>query len=366
MAGCILHIGMHKTGSTSIQRALHAHLSGSRQRYAALGRPNHSAVLAAAFMEEPSRYHMHRKLGLDAAGVAQRVLDSRQLLERAFAQDADVHVLSGEAVSALSGRELSSLRDWLERRVDTIHVIGYVRPLRSYIESSWQQRIRGGSDRFEASIYPRYGSRFSLVDDVFGASRVMLHKYSPATLRHGCVVRDFCAVAGLALEPGVAMRVNRSLSLPALALLFTYRRCGPGFGVGAEACRANNRLLRCLETLQGSRMRVPVAAARLLAEGNRPDLDWMEDRLGASLRDGLDEDDGQGVIGRPEQLFESAVAARGWLAEQLAGSWSARARVARTPGEIAACVHALRDSLAARDPDPELARRGPAARAVAP
>ena len=50
----VLHISMHKTGSTAIQTAL-ARYNKDGVRYAKLGRPNHSVSLMLAFDPEASR-----------------------------------------------------------------------------------------------------------------------------------------------------------------------------------------------------------------------------------------------------------------------------------------------------------------------
>src|SRR5262245_53333899 len=92
----ILHFGMHKTASTSIQASLQQNLSDPRFYYAQLsgaparpGQPapsNHSGHLRMLFMEDPLHHHINRKRGRTADAV-ERLRDVyRRDLEREIAK----------------------------------------------------------------------------------------------------------------------------------------------------------------------------------------------------------------------------------------------------------------------------------------
>ena len=67
----ILHIGMHKTGSTSIQTALSGYDTG-RAFYARFPESNHSPAIRGTFSTRPETYHQWQKLGRESAEIQVR------------------------------------------------------------------------------------------------------------------------------------------------------------------------------------------------------------------------------------------------------------------------------------------------------
>ncbi len=69
MSKCIIHIGMHKTGSTSIQKSLDG-FHDQEFFYAHLGNtPNHSLAIFSLFSSHPERHHLHIARGRDSAAI---------------------------------------------------------------------------------------------------------------------------------------------------------------------------------------------------------------------------------------------------------------------------------------------------------
>jgi len=62
MKEVILHIGQHKTGSTSIQFNLQDFDDG-KSRYAQLGHPNHSVPLFTFYSHQRYRYYINYNVG---------------------------------------------------------------------------------------------------------------------------------------------------------------------------------------------------------------------------------------------------------------------------------------------------------------
>ena len=138
--------------------------------------------------------------------------------------------------------------------------------------SSFQQRLKGGFERFDpAEFYPRY-RRLEVFDSVLGRERVSLWKFDPARFPEGDVVRDFCARLGIEIAPDDVVRVNESLSLPAMSILFAYRVHGPGYGEGPQAVRENWALARALQDVPGAKFRFHESAVAPVLEDNREDL----------------------------------------------------------------------------------------------
>ncbi len=60
MKTCIIHIGIHKTGSTSIQESLQGFYNDIFY-YANLGPSNHSEPIYCLFSENPKRHHLAKR-----------------------------------------------------------------------------------------------------------------------------------------------------------------------------------------------------------------------------------------------------------------------------------------------------------------
>ena len=97
------------------------------------------------------------------------------------------------------------------------------------------------------------------------------------------------------------VRVNESLSLPAISILFAYRVYGPGYGVGRQAVRENRALGDVLQEVPGPRFAFHESVVAPVLEANREDLAWIEDRLEEELRSKSFGSDG---ISSAEELLE--------------------------------------------------------------
>src|SRR5688572_8550857 len=119
MTRCIIHIGMHKTGSTSLQRSLHG-FRNDRFVYADLSRdPNHSLAIFSAFSANPARHHLHSTR--DEAGVSSYIRQVRKELERSIsAAHGRTLLISGEDIGVLPARDLVQLRDFCRARFDDV------------------------------------------------------------------------------------------------------------------------------------------------------------------------------------------------------------------------------------------------------
>src|SRR5687767_5422200 len=110
----ILHVGMHKTGTTSIQRSLQD-LSSERARYVQLGGSNHTAPIVTAFHDDPAELRFHRRSGREPEAVGNSREKIRERLDAELSRTAefDKFVLSGEGIVVLPPPSLKELRSAL-------------------------------------------------------------------------------------------------------------------------------------------------------------------------------------------------------------------------------------------------------------
>ena len=123
----ILHIGMHKTGSTAIQSALTGY-DRDGARYANLGRANHSVPLMFAFDPEATvetgSWVAH--FGFTRRQCDRMALNAHAALDRELSLDRRMLIFSGEALSVWSEQAVPALACRLQGCADTIRVLAYV------------------------------------------------------------------------------------------------------------------------------------------------------------------------------------------------------------------------------------------------
>jgi len=342
----IVHIGMHKTGSSSIQQTLHTGLADPAFEYADLDKPNHSQGVYSLFCDSPETYHAHRKRGWGEEEIEQFNAATRERVLQGFKGcKAPTVVISGEGICHLEKAELIQFRDFLADYFTEIEVVGYVRPPGSFMESMFQQRVKGSLNRLNAkSLYPKYQKKLGKFDMVFGPQNVHLWKFDPKSFPSGDVVLDFCCRLGIDMHPRAVRRVNEALSKEALSVLFAYRKFGPGYGVGPDAIPDNHRLAMALRAITGGKIRLAPDVVRRVLDTKREDIQWMEERLGESLAESLQESDDD-VRSEADLLCihpSTVEALKGLVGEE----FLPEGINGETPQEVARLVHALRVKLA--------------------
>ena len=284
----IIHAGMPKTGSTSIQRTF-AHRDLGHVRYFRWRIANHTELFALLFFEPVEHFRLFKRRGESREALLQQ----REKWLESFEQDltrpgASTCLLSAEAIT--NPRALFALappKAFLEKYSDDIQVVAYIRPPVSFMQSLFQERVKNGNTVFNPRhFWPRYRRRIEPLDRVFGRENVTLRKFDPKTLENGNVVDDLAEFAGIALPPGPARNENESLSLEALALLFVQRKFGRGIATGFPgATGKHDAFMKRLAAIGKEKIRFASELVLPVIEARKADLEWMERRLSEPLLD---------------------------------------------------------------------------------
>ena len=285
MKEVVLHIGMHKGGSSAIQKCLDGYDDG-RRRYARLGDANHSVPLYTLFSTRYRDYHIHVNAGLSTARIDALRERASAALERELSLDRDALMISGEDLSTLEREGVRALRDFLLARVERVKVVAYVRDPFGFASSAIGQYAYGGM-RTPHVPTPRYRERFESYLELFGAGDVEFVKFDRATLCGGSVVPDFCRRAGIDADAVEDDSVNESLSRELVQLLLRFNRDGMPSQGNRCLVEARRRLVRQLRTaFDGPAMKLSPAA--VIPQLDREDVDWMERAAGIALGEGAD------------------------------------------------------------------------------
>jgi hypothetical protein len=339
MTSCILHIGMMKTGTSSIQESLKGF---SDERIVSYrdhkGRTNHTpAVFGLVGAVGPAKASRSSGREIAPEFEARHSFDEqlRSLAGRSL-------VVSGEGMRWLATRQIRDLLAYLQSlEIGKITVVAYVRPPVGFITSS-ARATKGGllHNLNVAGMSVDYQEIFEKFDRALGRENVFLWKFDPQFFPSGCVVQDFCQRLGTNFPGERIVRVNESLSREAVALLYTYRRFGIDLGSRAMTKQQHNQLVQRLAGIGQTKFRFSPDLVRPFLENNRLDIEWMEARLGQSLHEDLGEHQ-PGDIREEWDLIRPDPDVVEKLRDLLGRAAPVGVR-GETPEEVASLVHALR------------------------
>lgn len=196
----ILHVGLHKTGTSSIQRSCGRNRRRLREwgiEYPTLqnargGRGfNHSVLVRSLFDRQPERYDANIVAELDVAEINSQY---RRRLDEALGSDARTLVISGEGISKLNASELTDLRGYLEAAGWPLRVVAYVRRPTSMLASMYAQGVnRGGRTPRLANTALR--DRIENLRSVFPG--VEIFQFDQVCAEFGGPVQHFLRLAGV-------------------------------------------------------------------------------------------------------------------------------------------------------------------------
>ncbi len=353
---CLIHGGMPKTGTTSIQSSLCRGLHDERFRLLTLDSFLGNLLIGSAFSGD---------YGVGSRFISQMVTEdmaarlppeSRHYLDRALAaagRRGCTPILSAETISYFSEAALERLRDFVVERNWQPRVVMYVRSPLDFLESRFQQRLKAGimvrgaptrmADYLEFSVRLGYGRPLRGVDQVFGREHVAMFAYDPAGFPGRCVVRHFCGIAGIPGESVRVIRENDSVSLDAVRFLHALSVAGRrGFRKRVDRVHRAVLVRRLQEELPGEKLRFREDVARRYAEAIREDLAWVEARLGCEVPLSRSSRDGDGGVRCEEDLMDFQQESLEWLAAASGRRVVKRGQGAETVRAVAEQLQSMR------------------------
>lgn len=280
----ILHIGMHKAGSTAIQSGMWKHrdiLANHGIDYLDFT-ANHSSTVAGLFSQ--SNKGIYRGFPDEEQRIADGYRRLRQLLEH---RPLATTVISGERFSLLREPEVHSALDFFDQYFAEIYVVAFVRPPRSFVNSIVQQRLKSGRSidySLSRPKLPNYRVRFETYLDRMGPAGMTFIPFDSEGLTDGCSFRSLLTFLDLPRSTVETIPVwprNQSLSLTGVRIVNELNRRGVEIGTGDR----KRYLVRQFKRIKGPKFVLPeVILDRCVAECG-PDIDWMNTTLGRDIRD---------------------------------------------------------------------------------
>jgi len=274
MKEVVIHIGPHKTGTTSIQEVLNGY-SDQTTKYAALGSSNHSQYFTGAFSGSYESSHLFQHyLKKEKDLIRQRFRSKlKDELSSGFSAYERI-IFSGESVSALTESELKELHSFLLIFAEKVTIVAYCREPISLTSSIFQQVVKGGKCSFDIKI-KKYRDYFEKFLNVFGHNNVIIRPFDKELFFNGSLIADFSNILNLKVLPNASSNV--SLSFFATKLLFAFNQKSLTTGQ-IQLIRARRKLVRIISAqLKGPSFTLP--ESMIIEKLDYNDLEWLKDNV---------------------------------------------------------------------------------------
>ena len=222
----IIHIGWHKTGTTSIQVFLKSNyqkLINENKIYypteSLVGCAHHNIAWAIKGIEQSPWGKLN---------ITDETVVVRQAIETAKKLGCQNVIFSSEAFCKFSEKDIVKLNDILNYKHDEINIVAYIRRQDLLIESSYNMEVKWWGSRLTEGFqqYVKKNTPFVKYDlildswaNVFGLENIKVRVYDTDHMPKNDIRLDFCFLTGI--EPSNLIfdnkRSNRSLGSKSLA-----------------------------------------------------------------------------------------------------------------------------------------------------
>ncbi|WP_240415738.1 hypothetical protein [Paenibacillus periandrae] len=292
----IIHAGMHKTGTTSIQETLFANAERLKEReflYPACWPSNHSIPIFGAFTSN-QKYFENIVEGRSKSDIRKANKHFLELFEQEAAESEQSKIIiSGENISLLSRSELTNVRTFLKKSIGdkaSIKVLISVRHPVPWLVSATQQRLKAGQklqqildEKMNEIIQNLFQIRIGNLVQVFGTDAVKVYRFEDS-VKHECgPVGYFLEKLGYEKDEIITFNIvkaNESISLIAAELLaFINEKCPIIFNNRRNEQRTREDINPLL-AIRGPKFDISHAYKKGFLELAQDDLKWLKENFG--------------------------------------------------------------------------------------
>ncbi len=224
-----IHIGVHKTGTKSIQHTLSENRRVLRRHgiNSLSGDPNHGPVFISLLADEPHREtrNILRQVDTPDKAAAYNASAQYRVMKSLARNRSPKFVISGEGLSPRKAQEIERFKQILAPYAADYRIIVYVRDPYEYANSASLQRLKNGGvlDVPDKKFpLPKYRRNLSRWIDAFGRENVDIRVFDPKRFVGGDLISDFLVAIGESPELAKKLnvvRANQSMSHEAALIL---------------------------------------------------------------------------------------------------------------------------------------------------
>lgn len=329
----IVHIGLGKTGSTTIQNALLAHAAELEASFgiyfptdfndprAFAG--NHSLFLRSMFADASEELQFNKVVGLDSRERASAADESllHQYQAGFESTSARTLLLSAEGIGHFDGASLQRLARWLDSVAESIELIACIRHPRHALAAEIQQRVKGGGrleNLFARPPFYRYSELFSRLEDSFSKETMRVYDYA-VPCKDNAIVSTFFAKIGASVNVNEQEqeRSNAGISHEATYLIDALNRLRPQLQSGHVNPLRSVGDLAAFVDIPGSKFTPPQSVYEILDSLAAHELHWLHENYGLRL-DPMEA--GAGAEDMSVSFGDESIEARALIISDLANS----------------------------------------------
>jgi hypothetical protein len=288
-----VHIGMHKTGTTSIQQTLARHRAVLRDSYGMVYpsvSSNHSFPLFSLFCDDPAEYSGNINAGATSKdAIAKRNQDFADKLKTELDAGGETLVLSGEDLGLLTRPGVHRLKRWLTGYATNVRILAYVREPVAWATSHAQQQVRQGKvleTLLEHALVPRFRRRLTPWMVAFGKENVSVSDFDVARAGPAGLVGHFTDQLGLpesVHETLEQKRANESLSAEAVTLMSALNAVKPAFVDNRASADRATKIDPVFARIKGRRFSLPEEAIARTEAMSAAEVNWLHEMFGLSF-----------------------------------------------------------------------------------
>ncbi len=231
----VLHIGMIKTGSTSIQYSMGESRSALLKHninYPSIRPFNHVATFPPLFIDDPTKSFGFRRALKPSEDKDVKVRSYRETWIREFEScKQDNFIISAEDLGLPFFRKkaVALVKEFVEPYFEEVSVIVYVRHYDTFIASHVQEVVKNGDRRDIREIVNRfmdcppqlsYRKSISKWIDVFGRENIIVKPFDPNVFYKRSLLADFFQALGLPANDISIPEVITNVSIGKNAVIF--------------------------------------------------------------------------------------------------------------------------------------------------
>lgn len=286
----LVHAGLSKTGTTSIQVNCEKHSAYLQQqgiiypRFAFGDEPfiTHSIPLTASVTGSPGKYGL--RLRQRFSGDVDAVIKAcREQLEEVLGTvQGDTLLLSTELIEGFDDKDMAALRALLSPHTEKLRVVTYIRSPQSALESLLQERTKAGAAVAPEALVGRVRQKVENLQRNFPDALEVINFHEALHHPRG-LVGSFLSLLGLAdkdMQDLDFVSVNQRLGMEAFLLMSAINRRYPRKEQDSHKVARNPGDLDALAHLPGPAFQLTDFTASGVHRACLEEAAWLESSLG--------------------------------------------------------------------------------------
>tara|TARA_R110002167_G_scaffold5074_4_gene23811 strand:+ start:1840 stop:2877 length:1038 start_codon:yes stop_codon:yes gene_type:complete len=230
-----VHIGVHKTGTSSIQSTLHCSANHAQLKKNGIlilsSLPaNHSEFIQSAFSDRPELYHTNLSKNLSLIEVTKYANHQKQqIVDHVDGHTNSTFIFSGEDACILSLDGFIRLRNFIYEAFGNdalINIICYTRNPFSYVESAVQENVKGNRMTIaEAASWHiaeskcKYINIYEKLANAFGKNAINFYSFENCLSNETGVVGSFLSTLGISSDGLHILNSNEGITSDSVKLI---------------------------------------------------------------------------------------------------------------------------------------------------